>query len=149
MSNITVKIEKSVPITIFEYPEIKERVNELFDSMESHIRKRFDEIMDFLLKRNDDFSKISYDDIHTLFKMYFYKSILNEAVEITFAENGKFNMAANVFGLLSDEKFEQAVLGKPMVDAFKRVLCKLPPKDALTACLHGGTMFLLEKEFLN
>lgn len=149
MSDITVKIEKSVPITIFEYPEIKERVDALFDAMESDIKSRFDEILDFILKRNDDFNKISYDNIHALFKIYFYKSILNEAVEITFAENGKFNMASNVFDLLSEERLKQAISGKPMIDAFKLAICKLPTKDALNACLHGSTMLLLEKEFLD
>ena len=117
--------------------------------MESDINNRFDEIMDFILKRNDDFNKISYDNIHALFKIYFYKSILNEAVEITFAESGKFNMASNVFGLLSEERFKQAILGSPMINASKRAISKLSPGDALSACLHGSTMFLLEKEFLD
>lgn len=141
-----VRIEKSVPLTIFEYPEIKERLDTLFDVMEKDIKNRLDEIMFFLCTNaNDIYKEISYNDVYALFKIYFCKSILNEAIEITFEETGRFNMALNIFDLLSEEKLKQAILGKPMIDAFERHMRALPRRSVLI----GSTMFMLEKKFLS
>lgn len=104
MSDVLVRIEKAVPITIFELPEIKLRVDTLFDNMKDDIKARFDEVKAFITKDEGDkhrYGKIAYDEITDLFKIYFYKSILNEVVELTFTENGKYDMVANILEALS------------------------------------------------
>ena len=151
MSEVFVRIEKAVPITIFELPEIKLRVDTLFDNMKDDIKARFDEVKAFITKDEGDkhrYGKIAYDEITDLFKIYFYKSILNEAVELTFTENGKYDMVANILEVLSDEKLKADILGEPMIYAFEKAIKNLPSNGDLTACLHGSTMLLLEKEFL-
>ena len=81
-------------------------------------------------------------------QVYFYKSILNEAVKLTFTENGKYDMVANILEALSDEKLKADILGEPMIYAFEMAMRNLPSDGCLTTCLHGSTMLLLEKEFL-
>ena len=151
MSEVFVRIEKAVPITIFELPEIKLRVDTLFNNMKDDIKARFDEVKAFITKDEGDkhmYGKIAYDEITDLFKIYFYKSILNEAVKLTFTENGKYDMVANILEALSDEKLKADILGEPMIYAFEMAMRNLPSDGCLTTCLHGSTMLLLEKEFL-
>lgn len=151
MSNVLVKIEKAVPTDIFELPQIKLRVDELFDEMKGDIRARFDEVKAFITKTERDkerYGMISYDEIVDSFKIYFYKSILNEVVEITFTQSGKYNVMENILEVLSDQKLKDAVFGKQMIDAFGMAIRKIPSDSGLVKTLHGSTMLLLEKEFL-
>ena len=48
-------------------------------------------------------------NIASLFKGHFFKLILNEAVEITFAGQGNYDILANILSLLSEEKLENAI----------------------------------------
>lgn len=149
MSDVLVTIEKAVPITIFEVPEIKLRVDTLFDKMVGDIKSRFDEVKGFITKTETDkkrYGEISYDEIASWFKIYFYKSILNEVVEIMFSKEGKYDVIAIILELLSDEKLREAILGKPMIDAFKDVMRKIPSDGGLP--LLGSKMILMDKEFL-
>lgn len=141
-----VKIEQVLPLTIFDEPCLKERVNQLFDSMEQETRQRVSEIIKFL--NLDSTDELSYDNIAFLFKIYFYKLILNEAVEMTFSGVGKYNVLTNILSLLSEEKLRNAIMGKPMIDAFSRAIRSIPTTDALEACLHGSKILLLEKQYL-
>lgn len=151
MSDVLVKIEKAVPTTIFELPQIKLRVDNLFNEMEEDIKARFDEIKAFITKSEADksiYGKIEYDEIATLFKIFFYKSVLNDVVEMTFGENNKHNVVENILEILSYDNLKEAVYGELMINAFKMAIKNLPSDGALTACLHGGKIMLLEKEFL-
>lgn len=151
MNEVLVSIKTEVPITIFELPQVKEKVKPLFKKMESEIKARFDEIKTFILDRRNNKEKyeaISYDEVVKVFKIYFYKSILNAVVKITFSDKGKYDVVDNILSLLTEEKLKDAILGKPMIDSFKYVIRKLPHDDCLGTCLNGSTIILLEKEFL-
>lgn len=118
--------------------------------MKDDIKARFDEVKAFITKNEGDkfrYGKIAYDEIADLFKIYFYKFIINEAVELTFTENGKYDMVANILEILSDEKLKADILGEPMIYAFEKAIRNLPC-NGLTVSIHGGTILLLEKEFL-
>ncbi len=151
MDEVLVRIETQVPITIFELPQVKEKVNPLFTQMENAIRTRFDEIKKFITdNRNkaERYEAISYDEVVKLFKIYFYKNILNDAIKFTFSSNNKFDIVDNIIELLTEEKLKTAILGKPMICAFKYLIAKLPNDDVFDAISDGGTMLALEKEFL-
>lgn len=146
MSEVLLKIEKAVPAKIFDVPNIKEKMDLLFIGAEDSIKKRVDEIKTFITKRNnDEYNQIEYDDILALFRIYFCKSILNKAIEITFSEDGSYNVAENILGLLSEESLNTAILGKPMIWAFEKAITNLPSNSII----HGSTMLLLEKKFLD
>lgn len=151
MENVNVKIEVTVSTTIFELPRVKVEVDTLFDKMEVVMKERFNEVKRFLTRRKNDedmYGNIQYDDIVVVFKNYFYKYILNEVVKNTLSEKDKHNVVENILEFLTEKELEKAILGKPMIYAFEYYIGKLPSDGALTACLHGSTMFLLEKEFL-
>lgn len=147
MKNTLVRIKKDVPLTIFDEPSVSERVNQLFDGQQETIRQRVDEILAFL--KVEPAEQLSHDNISFLFKAYFYKSIITDAVEMAFTEKGKYDVKDNIMSLLSETKLKDAIMGRPMIDAFKKAIQSIPPTSALSACLHGSKMFLLEQKFLN
>lgn len=141
-----VRIKTKIPLTIFNEPVLQSQVTHLFNGAEEKIKARVNEIVTFL--ELDSTNELSYDNIAFLFKVYFYKLILNEAVEMTFSGQGKYDALANILSLLSEEKLENAIMGKPMIDAFSRAIRSIPADSALSTCLYGSKIFLLEKEFL-
>ncbi len=141
-----VRIEKKIPLTIFDEPVLKEKVTHLFNGSEEKIKTRVNEILAFL--EEDSTDELSYDNIIFLFKVYFYKLILNEAVEITFSGQGNYDALSNILSLLSEEKLENAIMGEPMINAFSNAIRSIPTNSALSTCNHGSKILLLEKEFL-
>lgn len=141
-----VRIKKDIPLTIFDEPVLQKQVIQLFNGAEEKIKARFNEIVTFL--ESDSTDELSYDNIAFLFKGYFYKLILNEAVEMTFSGQGKYDALANILSLLTEEKLESAIMGEPMIDAFSNAIRSIPTTSSLSACLNGGKILLLEKEFL-
>ena len=77
--------------------------------------------------------------------------ILNEAVEMTFStfsKKGKYDMLSNILSLLTEENFETAIMGEPMIDAFSNAINSIPTTDALSKTLNGSKVLLLKKTFL-
>lgn len=143
---VSVRIETAIPITIFEKPVLKEHVSKLFNDNEEKIKSRVNEILTFI--GSDYIEKLSYEEIVFFFKGYFYKLVLNEAVKMTFSEESNFDALGNITSLLTNEKLKNAIMGEPMVDAFSKAIRNLPTGNGLEACIHGGKIMLLEKEFL-
>ena len=141
-----VRIEKDVPLTIFDEPSLKKQANQVFEGAAERIKARVEEILEFLGAEYT--AQLSLDNITFLFKAYFYKFILNEAVEVTLTEQGKYNILSNILSLLSEENLKVAIMGKPMIDAFTQAIRSLPADDALKASLNGSKVMLLKKEFL-
>ncbi len=141
-----VRIKKDIPLTIFDEPVLQDKVTRLFNGSEEKIKARFNEIVSFL--EVDSTDELSYDNIASLFKSYFYKYVLNEAVEITFSGQGNYDALSNILSLLSEEKLENAIMGEPMIYAFSKAIRSIPITSDLSACLHGSKILLLEKEFL-
>jgi len=146
MKKTLVRIEKEIPLTIFDEPVLQKQVIYLFDGAEEKIKARVNEIVTFL--KSDSTDELSYDNIAFLFKGYFFKLILNEAVDITFSGQGKYDVLSNILSLRTEEKLEIAIMGEPMIDAFSNAIRSIPTNSALSACLHGSKILLLEKEFL-
>ena len=146
MKKTLVRIEKEIPLTIFDEPVLQKQVIHLFNGAEKKIKARVNEIVTFL--ESDSTDELSYDNIAFLFKGYFYKLILNEAVEMTFSGYGKYDVLSNILSLLTEEKLETAIMGKPMIDAFSNAIRSIPAQTALSKALNGSKILLLEKEFL-
>ncbi len=141
-----VRIQKDVPLTIFDEPTLAKQVNNLFNGAEEKMKARVDEIVKFLeLDATDEFS---YENIAFLFKGYFFELILNEAVEITFAGQENYDILSNILSLLSEEKLETAIMGEPMVDAFSDAIHSIPTNSALSEGLNGSKILLLREKFL-
>lgn len=141
-----VRIQTNVSLAIFDEPSLAKQVDYLFDGSEEKLKERIDEIVKFL--ESDTTDEFSYENIAYLFKGYFFKLILNEAVEMTFAYQGSYDILSNILSLLTKEKLETAIMGKPMIDAFSSAIRSMPTNGGLSAALHGGKILLLEKRFL-
>ena len=146
-----VRIKKEIPLTIFDEPALTEQVTHLFNGSEEKIKARVNEILAFIgadFLRGDSTHELSYDNIVLLFKVYFYKLVLNEAVEMTFSGRGNYDALSNILSLLSEEKLEDAIMGEPMIDAFSRAIRNMPTTSGLSKATNGCQILLLEKEFL-
>lgn len=141
-----IRVEQTLPLTIFDKPCIHSKVTQLFDGSEEKFKARYNEIITFLNAK--PLAELSYENVSQLFKVNFYKLILNEAVELTFSGRGGYNALSNILSLLSEERLANAIFGKPMVDAFSTAIRSIPKDSALSTCLYGGKILLLEKEFL-
>ena len=143
---IFIRIQKDVTPIIFDEPTLAKKVDSLFNGSEKKIKARVDEITKFL--DLEDVCEIPYEDIVFNFKVYFFKLILNEAVERAFSGQEKYDILAIIYSLLSKEKIETAIMGKPMIDAFSKAIRSKATNNALTSCICGSKILLLEKEFL-
>ena len=144
-----VRIQKNVPLIIFDEPALAEQMAILFKGAEKKIKARFNEIITFLELEPAD--ELSYSNITFLFKVYFCKMILNEAVEMTFStfsKKGKYDMLSKILSLLTEENFETAIMGEPMIDAFSNAINSIPTTDALSKTLNRSKVLLLKKTFL-
>ncbi len=141
-----VRIQKDVPLTIFDEPSLAKQVDNLFDDSEEKMKVRIDEIVKFLKPFTTD--KFSYKNITSLFKRYFFTLILNEAVGITFSGQENYDILSNILSLLTEENLETAIMGEPMINAFSNAISSIPTDSGLSAALHGSKILLLQKEFL-
>lgn len=142
-----VRIQKDVPVTIFDEPTLAKQVDNLFNGTEEKMKARVNEIVKFLDMDSSD--ELSYDNITFLFKEYFFELIMNEAVEITFSGQGNHDILYNILSLLSEEKMETAIMGEPMIYAFFKAIRSSISKDSkLRTTFYGDKILLLEKEFL-
>lgn len=144
--NVKVRIQKDVPITIFDEPILAKQVDNLFNGAEKKMKARVKEIINFLDMDSTD--ELSYDNIAFLFKVYFFKSILNEAIEITFESQENYDILSNILSLLSKEKMETAIMGKPMIDAFSKAIRSIPSNSGVRGAICGSKIQLLERKFL-
>lgn len=146
MNEIFVRIETKVPVTIFEDSKVKEKVDALFNETEEKFKARYREVLKVVdMKRTEE---LSLENISYLFKIYFYKYILNDAVELALTNNGKYDILQNVISLITKERVEKEIMGKSMIEAFSRAIRTIPTDSALGATLNGSKILLLEKKFL-
>ena len=137
-----VRINKDIPLTIFDEPVLQDKATHLFDGAEEKFKERFNEIVTFLGVALTN--ELSYENIAFLFKVYFYKSILSEAIEMTFFGQGKYDVLSNIISLLSEEKMENAIMGAPMIDAFIKAIRSIPTTGDVSACCLGSKIVVLE-----
>lgn len=150
MKKVFLKIKKAVSPCIFYTYEIKEKMDKLFADSEELLKQRFDELKQFVVDgdENSMFNQITYEEVADYFEIMFFKLLANDAVEIVFSDNEKYNIKEIILELLSKDKLENAISGELMINAFERVMSKIPTDSALSTCLIGSKKILLEKEFL-
>lgn len=146
ITNVTmIALKTNVVLNIFDEPCIKERISELFTIMENDIKERYDEIIEFLDLKGC--TELSFDKVFSLFKVYFYKSLSIEAVEEAFDKPENSDIITNIKSLLSESKLKVAIMGQPMINAFKKAISLIPYGGTPTSCINGGKILLLEKNF--
>ncbi|MBR6614000.1 MAG: hypothetical protein IKK84_04460 [Clostridia bacterium] len=146
-----VKVKCNVSDAIFELPPLRNNLASAFVTQGNFVKERYDEIYDYLREHGLEASEmLSYNNVHSLFKVYVHKALINEAVERIFdLERNEFNMLEVLSDLVSDRKLREYVYGEPMVRAFAHAIRTLPNGDSVEAVSHGSTILILEKKFLN
>lgn len=78
MTKTMARIKKDVPLTIFEEPTVKRHAELLFENSKEILENRYKN----LLKELDmaPATELSYDNIISLFKPYFFETVLNDAI---------------------------------------------------------------------
>ena len=151
MKDAFISIQRSVPATIFECDEIKERASIIFAATKQEFQERVDTIRNFISEIRDkqDFSDVfSYDSVFAVFEMYFYKNIADEAIKLVFECQEKYNVKENIIELLSEEKMIAAIMGKPIIDAFADIIRNIPHDTCFGFAANGSLILVLQKEFL-
>jgi len=146
---VKVSIGATVPVTVMEEPSVELRMNNIFSELKPDLEKRCEEIKSFIFEhRDDDIFKsdsFSYENIMFYFKMYFSKTIMNEATVLAFNGKGGYNILSNVIHLITAKKLKKAIYGEEMIAAFKKIMCSSSTGNILG---RNGLITLLRKEFL-
>ena len=144
MKDVKVKVNQVVSLSIFDKKELKEKAEKLFLNAKDEIESRIFEIIDYL--KLVKVKELEVDNISKIFKIYFYKGILNEAVRMCFEEE-RYNIYDNIVQLLNESKLKDAIYKEPMLNAFSRILYNIPTSDAVEACIYAGKVELIKINF--
>lgn len=126
--------------TFEESPNIAISLTTVFRKMENEIKARFDEIMAYIIqhdKKHHIANQIAYEDI----ERNFYELILKEV-------KGNQNDTKEILDFITEAKVKEAMVGKPMIDAFCEVIQNIPTKDVFDTISHGSMIMFLTSEFL-
>lgn len=142
MRKITVTAEEKVTMIILSEDEIQEKVKKLYKDMEEPLYNRYNEIIDYL--GLEPVTEFSYEKILKNFDVAFLYEILQLAVEITISTEGKYNLKENILDCLTEENLIEAIMGEPMIEAFKDSLALLPEENAYDAAHRCAMIYNLE-----
>lgn len=144
------KITASVSMKIFDSPNVKRKVDKIFEGTKEKFQSRFDEIKNFIMSQKDssvDYSSISYEDVLLRFKEILFGKVALTAVENAFSKENH-DLEKNLIDVLSTELVETAIMGHTMIQAFSDAIRKIPTNGGLELGLKGSQILLLEKQFL-
>ncbi len=147
---IDIKIDPNT-LSIIEEPRIKENLQILFSTFDTAITDKINEILNFIKFHNEKIYKdLSFDNIYENFKLYFYKKIINEAINTTLSCVDKYDFLENILELINSQIINEAILGETMINSFNRAIRRLPNENVsgLQFISKGSLIILLEKEFL-
>lgn len=142
-------VECEVGAGIFETDFVKERVENLFDMYKEKIEARYKKIVMFL-KRNHLIidEHLAYNQICEHFRGYLYKELLNEAIMYALSKSTTYNIVDALLKLLTEEKFYQYIMGRPMISAFERYILELPDRSTVDGTLNRTKVVLLRSKYL-
>lgn len=122
--------------TLEKSPNIAISLTTVFCKMENEIKARFDEIMAYIIqhdkKHHNIANQIAYEDI----ERNFYELILKEV-------KSNQNDTKEILDFI-----KEAIVGKPMIDAFCEVIQNIPTEDVFDTISHGSMIMFLTSEFL-
>ena len=142
-----VRFKKKLDLNILDNQTFQKRVNSLFDTtIEKKIFHRYNEILIFL--QLESRKELLFDNIFELFKSYFFVSLIEEAIEISLTQKGKHDILKNIIDLLSVKKIENAIIGRPMIDAFSEALYQISRNTGLSTSIIDTTIESLVDKFI-
>lgn len=127
MEKALVQLSNDIPLRIFNVPVVKQKAEEVFKSSitQKAIKERETEMLAVInLEPTGDFS---YENIINKFKPYFYREILQQALEMSVTQSNRFNIVSNILALLPSEyQMKKAINGKAFFNAIEDIIKQLP-----------------------
>ena len=146
MGKTMARLKREVPFTIFEQLAIKRREEFLFENAKDIILSRYKELVKEI--NMTPATELSYDNIISMFKPYFYEEVLNDAIELMFTKQPPYNVIANVLEILTEKKLKDAVYGQPMISAFNDAIASIPTDNTFEFILNRGKILIPQVKFL-
>lgn len=142
-------VECEVGADIFESGPIKNLLDTRFYMFERVIKSRYNEIKLFLKRNHLVISnQLDYNHIYEHFRGYLYKEALNDAITYVLKSGTTYNIVQALIENLTEEKFYQYIMGKPMINAFERAISILPEGSTLDGTLNRAKVKLLKSKYL-
>lgn len=143
------RIDEAVTLEFFERPGLKYTVDYLFKKMNGDIQNKISQIRSESYMKESEFSEfISYEKIFLRFKYRFFKALLDEAVDMSLRERGKYDVLSNVVSLISTERLQDAIEGKMIIDAVFDVITTIEITHSMQRVDLGRIIALLKKGYL-
>lgn len=116
--NNTTKLLETELISFSANPAVKEKADLLFTCNKEKIMEKICE----LKNKENECMHICDEEVFNLFRIFFYKLILNEAIHMALGNmTEKYNINKNILELLTERNLKKAIAGKPMLDAFSEI----------------------------
>ena len=133
-------------LSVFNRPEIKEVSDKIFKNMNYLIRYQMDNILDDIYSKNGDFNvEISRERIYNEFKKFYHIYIIRRAILYLLADAAQSDEI--IISLLTEKDLTYAIYGKPMIDAFSKVINSIPVGSGEESCLHGRVINTVKNAF--
>lgn len=142
MRKISITSEEKITMVILSEPEIQEKTKLLYKNAEELFYNRYNEIIDYLgLQPVNEFS---HESILKYFDPAFLYEMLQIAVEKAITTENKYDLKENIIECLTEENLNKAIMGEPMIEAFKDAINSIPAEDAYEHAHRGCLIFNLE-----
>ena len=139
---ITIDFNLDTNFVIFQEPKIENALNNLFENMSKTIFERFRSISTAIeVKENNEFSN---KELFKLFKFYFKKEILNQAILMAL-QDYRYNLFDNVYSLISESVLNAAIHGDIMLETFIATFRTVKASTEFERAIIGSKIITLEK----
>ncbi|MBR2743892.1 MAG: hypothetical protein IKE01_01160 [Clostridia bacterium] len=122
----------TVPMKIFESPNVKQKLDKIFEETKECFQNRFYEIKDFITNNKDNYvnyDSVTFDNVLTRLKKIIFKRAITVAVEKTFSTKEN-DFEKNLIEELTIEYVQSEIQGYAMIDAFSSIIEEIPSNFA-------------------
>ena len=142
MRKISITSEEKITMVILNEPEIQKKTKLLYKNAEELFYNRYNEIIDYLVL--EPTNEFSYENILKYFDPAFLYEMLQIAVEKAITTENKYDLKENIIESLTEENLNKAIMGEPMIEAFRDAINSVPIEDCLDRAHRGALILNLE-----
>lgn len=144
----TICIEKEVPITIFQDDSIKKEVERLFNNIEDEFSKRVREVLSTV--REDATGALSIENLLSIFKVNFYKIVLNDAIDIILNGENNYSLKQNILNIIltSEKNLRKCIYSDVLIKTISEAFRSIPTKNNLDSCIYRSKIATLYNKYV-
>ena len=145
-------LQAYVGMEIFGSPNLKRKIDSVFEANNEMFVSRFEEIKNFILTHNKEdlvnYDEVTIDQVFEAFKSIIFKSVSKNAVETAFSSTKEHDIEKIIGSLITEESIFTAINGRTMINAFCKVIMEIPTHGMLILTIKHFTCEMLKKQFL-